>query len=311
MTENGKRQTTPPRRPTTPPRRNSIPPKAAPEHPSVRQDVVPAIRKTLGGEAGKAIVEGLQLLENNLNDITRGLETDTNERIRNLRSETATATRVSGEASKHVNELTDSVRSASLAAGAAQKDAENAQRLAEKAATKDEYNTLKGRVDETEKGLNGIKHELKVVAEAMTHEVSVVGAEGQSEKRKKKGGELIAHLVAEVEGQKAELGTYGDKLDEAVKTADQASRNAEEAKDLLENANKLMQETQDVANEGTNGVTEKVEKAVADVKASIAEAFGNIDGKLQLIAQLALGNDYEGEVQTEIERPSFEDKEKR
>jgi|GEM_PF-5282888 len=319
--QNG-RTTTPPKRTSVPPKRNSIPPKAAPEHPSVRENVVPAIRKALGsGETGKAIIEGLQLLENNLNDITRGLETDTDGRMRNLRNEVSTAARVSREASKHVDELSNTVRQTTLGLDSAEKDAAKAQRLAEQAATKDEYNALKGRVDETEKGLNSVKHELKVVAESMTHEVSVVGEDGRSEQKTKKGKELLAHLVAEVENQKAALGTYGDKLDEVVKTAEQASRDAEEAKDLLENANQLLKDQGEVITEGTNNVTEKVEAAVAGFKACIAEAFENIDGKLQLIGAMLLADDYvaddgpEAEArktdeQKALEVPSFKEKEK-
>jgi hypothetical protein len=320
---------------------------------SVKDAAVPKIKKALGGEAGEAICEGLQLVESTALAAAKSVRSELSGQVRVLRTEASAANKAATEARERANESVDTAENAvSIATAASEKVAE-AEQKAEAAASKSDVQELDKRVKSVEADANAVKRGLTTMEGAMACEVETTDGSGKLVKQRKSGAALLTHIMDELRTNKDALGGFGEQVEKALQTAEEALARAGEAGDLIETAKQMVQDVnegriedsqkfaqklsaaEDAASSVNGGADEAKKKAgqaltiaqsaeqkldrvvkttnatldfAKGLRASLQEAVSNIDGKIQLLAMMALGDAYGGEIEKELEKPSLEEK---
>jgi chromosome segregation ATPase len=301
--------------------------KTEPKKPvSVKETTVPRIKKVVGGELGEALCEGLiqnerttttmvEALRQETSDMVAGVAEETSSQVRDLRTDTFAAKGAVAEVRKQFGDK----------------------------ANRSEVTALEGRVETVEGSMERVNMELEASLEAMSRDVEVPTAEGGIEKRKMKGKELMDHTFGEIQGIKDTL----NGVTEQISQMDSSSVELQEARAMLERAQEIVAEAQQAREEDNQSISEQLDEVrrtshvpppaattdndelrkvktvihrasekvkqlveeMGGLKASVAEAFSNVDGKIQLIAVLALGDAYEGDVAEQLEKPSIKKEE--
>ncbi|MBD3210183.1 hypothetical protein GF318_02270 [Candidatus Micrarchaeota archaeon] len=297
--------------------------------------------ETAATEAAKRET-GLAALESQIRREVDGAKEDAREEFRALRTEAAAAKGAAGESREKADEAINVAAESVAMANSAKKGVKELGDQVANVATKDDVQEVRDAQQRAGTSLEEVRTELDAIAEAMTKEVETTDEKGNRTRKNLKGQELLNHLFGLVRTLQDSLAGFGEQIrenrkhvDNALQTADQALDTAEFNKELLETARQLVDDVNDgrakdnqqigerlVAMEKSAGngdgngakkaaeqarsVAEKARSGLETLQGSLREFADNVDGKIQLVAMVVLGDDYEGDVKAELEKPSLE-----
>jgi hypothetical protein len=267
---------------------------------SVKETAVPKIKEFAGGKLGEAICEGLMQNEKSATSM-----------VQVLRQETAGKV---AEVSDRTEEQVRSLRSETFAAKGAV--AEVRKQFGEKANVS-EVRALEGRLESVEQRQDKADAERSEALEATTREVEVPTVDGGVQKKVLRGKELMEHTFAEIQGIKDTLNGVTEQvsqMDGSVPELGEIRATLERARERVEQAtaapasaddDQLVKVKQAIKRAGQK--MEQMDGKIDRLKAAVEEAFSNVDGKLQLLAAIALGDAYGGEISDAMEKPSMKE----